>query len=185
MLTHELDEFDVGGFELFGVFAEKVRNFNSNTPRIFHVEEKADFGESVHKLNIAPRVLTACIPLERPLIDSLANSGESEVAETQVERELLVIDRFLVAEPEILLDKDGIVRNPVEGVVDLADSELEPCRYVVGHQVVGQVGNRVPQGAEFPVEHGQDSVFEGVENDIIESEVTVHEAYSLLFRALS
>ncbi len=113
-----------------------------------------------------------------PLGDALQDGGNAEqvVGEVEIPVGLQSFGRGEARAVAVQADVLGFRGNAQAGDVKAADAAERARRDVPGHAVVAEVGQRVAQGGEFPVEHGKHARLGRVEHQVVEPVVAMHDA---------
>src|SRR5690606_15071904 len=84
------------------------------------------------------------------------------------------IDALAPGPPAIELDVLALGGNAERLEVQPADAAELPRRDVPAHAVIGEVGERMAERGELPVEHGEDAGLGRMEDDVVEAVVAMH-----------
>ena len=75
----------------------------------------------------------------------------------------------------VLLGRDAQRRQ-----VQAANAPEHARRDMPGHAVVAEIGQRVAQRGQLPVQHGNDAGLGGVEHQVVQAEVAMHDGHAVL-----
>ena len=93
----------------------------------------------------------------------------------EVEGEVIAIVGQALAPGATTIGRDVVLlaRDAERGDVRAAQPRDDMRRHAVHHRVIGEVGQRMPQRREFPVEHRQNARLGGVEDHVVDAEIAV------------
>ncbi len=114
----------------------------------------------------------------------MAAMPEQVVGQVKIPVDLQVFGGNEAGAFAIHADVFGFRGNPEAGHIESTNSPERARRDVPGHAVVAEVGQRVTQGGEFPVQHRQHPRLGGVEHQVVEPVVAVNDADQRLIARL-
>ena len=110
---------------------------------------------------------------QRALLDALQNGGEAEETERQIE--IPVLDR-IAARAFAVAAYVRLVAGQAQGrAIDAGQTANRVAvGQLPGHHLIGEIGQGVAQGGQFPVQNADDARLGGVEHEIVQAKIAVH-----------
>src|SRR5471032_1323884 len=148
----------------------------SQVPVFRLISDQVDAHLRKHPCHLSnlPRLVIRRVTAHRPLLDTLRKGREPEEAERKVE--VPVLNRRDAPKPAVPLDDLRLVRHPQLGSVQPFETgDMTVLRKPQAHAKVCEVGEWIAERGEFPVEHRANLRRAAHENEVIDTEIAVHE----------
>ena len=145
--------------------------------RLANCQPSCADGRTPHAARRIARVGARCGAVLHPLGDALQDGGDAEQVVGQVE---VPIGRRGVGccEPGALFVRRHVIafeRSAQNGVVEAADATEGSRRDVPSHAAVGEIGQRMPQRRQLPIQYRQHPRLARPKEQVVEAVVAVHD----------
>src|SRR5262249_35493073 len=110
-----------------------------------------------------------------PAHDPLRDARGTEHVVGYVETPFVGIDRRAAGAVTIRGDVLGLGRYAESVEIQAFHAAERSTGNAPAHAVIGEVGQRMPQGGELPVEHGEDPWLARMEYEIVETVIAMHD----------